>query len=387
MISLKDLLFPHGITQVKESIYNTLSDLNLPVKAWQPGSVVRTIISAFAVVFDIALQNQNTLARNGFWRYVEHRGWASLLAEQTYGYIPREATFASGMLTIFNDSGYHHTNIDPGDITVSSSTNNRTYVNTSTIESIEPFQTITAHFRAVEAGSASSVQTDGVDTLVTLLSGLTVRNEQPWVGLDEESIEEIRVACQASLDSKSPAGPASAYEAAARGALRQDGSEIGATRFLTVATDGDVILYCATASGGVLGDAMDPATDLGAIAIAMQKWAVPTGIVALPVSATVVSVPVEYTAYFRTTSGMTTDDRKVAIANALSRFFATEPIGGHVIAPSTGRVFAEAITTVIHTATPGCIKVELHAPISDVDMSISSVVVLGDVDGTIEVVS
>ncbi len=379
MISLSDLLEAQTREDAKASIYAVMEDLGLSVTGWKPGAVVRTIISGVSVLLEAGLRMQNRIARAGFREHVLDRAWAVMNAEQVYGYTPRTATFAAGELTIDNTKGWDFPDVQPGELIVQASSTKKNYTNTE-VFSIGPLQTgVIVRCRALESGSASSIHATGIDTLVTAYLGLEVSNAEAWAGLDEETIEEINQACDDQLDSKSAAGPAGAYAAAARAAVRQDGTAIGCTRFRTVSSNGVVTLYCATATGGVAGDVNDPATDLGAIAVAMQAWAVPTGTTALPATATPVTTDIEYTAVFTTTSGVTVADRETAIETALGAFFATEPIGGHIIPPAGGKLFVDALEGVIRAASPGAITVAVTTPAADVDLTIDEVVQLGTV--------
>ncbi len=379
MITLADLLQPQTREDARASLYNALEDLGVSTTGWKSGAVVRTIVACVSVALEAGLAMQNRIARAGFREYVQDRAWAVLNATQIYSYTPRTATFAAGTLTINNTAGWQFTDVQPGEMIVQASSSKKNYTNTE-VFSIDPLEVgVPVAFRALESGSASSIHAGGIDTLVTNYLGLTITNASAWVGLDEESIEEINQACDDSLDSKSPAGPSGAYSAAARAALRQDGTAIGCTRFRATDASGVVTLYCATATGGVTGDVNDPATDLGAIAVAMQAWAAPTGITALPASATPVTVNIAYTAVFATTSGVTVAARETAIETALGVFFSSEPIGGHIIPPAAGKLFADALEGVIRAASPGCITVAVTTPAADVELTLDEVVQLGTV--------
>lgn len=379
MITLADLLQPQTREDAKASLYNVLEDLGVSTTGWKSGAVVRTIVACTAVVLEATLRMQNRIARAGFREYVQDRAWAIINAAQTYGYTPRAATFAAGTLTVDNTKGWDFADVQPGEFVVQASSTKKNYTNTA-VFSVGPLETgVLVACRAIESGSLSSIHAGGIDTLVTNYLGLEVTNAEAWVGLDDETIEEINQACDDSLDGKSSAGPAGAYAAAARAAVRQDGTAIGCTRFRSTATDGVVTQYCATATGGVTGDVNDPATDLGAIAVAMQAQAAPTGVTALPASAKPATVDVEYTAVFATTSGVTVSDRETAIGVDLGVFFSTEPIGGHIIPPAAGKLFVDALEGVIRAATPGCITVAVTTPAADVALTIDEVAQLGTI--------
>lgn len=390
MISLSDLLQPQTRADAEESIYNTLSDLGLPVTGWKSGGWMRTFVTAAAIVLEAGLKVQNRLTRARFRQYIQDRPWAVLNAEQVYGYTPRDATFAAGTLTLDNTGGNVYNDVQPGELVVQCSSKKKNYTNTA-VFSIGALESgVEVAGRAIEAGSGSSIAAGGIDTLVTSFLGLEVTNAEAWVGLDEETIAEINVGCDEQLDSLSPDGPAGAYSAAAKRAVRtSDGSNVGVTRTKATAssTTGEVTLYCATATGGISGDALDPDTDLGAIAVAMQAWAVPLGVTALPESATPSTVAVEYTAVYETTEGWTISERETANAEALASFLSTEPIGGRVIAPAAGKVFHDALEGVIRNASPGCITVNVTTPAADITLTAAQVPVAGTVTHHVSEVS
>lgn len=390
MISLADLLAPQTREDAKTSIYNAMSDLGLPVTGWKSGAWVRTIVSCVAVVLEAGLQVQNKLTRAGFREYVQDRAWAVLNATQVYGYTPRDATFASGTFTLDNAGGNVYNDVQPGELVVQCSSTKKNYTNTA-VFSIGALETgVDVAGRAIESGSGSSVSAAGINTLVTAYLGLSVTNAEAWVGLDEETIAEINVGCDEQLDSLSPDGPAGAYASAAKKAVRtSDGTNVGVTRTKVSANSstGEVTLYCATATGGITGDALDPDTDLGAIAVAMQAWAVPLGVTALPDTATTLTFAIEYTAVYETTAGITTGDRETLNEIALGVFMATEPIGGREIPPADGKVFHDAIEGVIRNASPGCVTVNVTTPAADTTLTTAQVPVLGVVTHNVSEVS
>jgi hypothetical protein len=134
----------------------------------------------------------------------------------------------------------------------------------------------------------------------------------------------------------------------------------------------------ATATGAVSGTASDLTTDLGAVDDALQKRAAPLAVTATAASATPVPVAISYKVWLYNTSGLSPAQIKAAIAARLVAFMSGQPIGGNVIGLA-GKVFLDAIRTVIGAALPQIFHVEIVLPAADVGLTIGQVPVLGAV--------
>jgi hypothetical protein len=375
MFALNDLVTPLTRQQVQKSIYDVLALVGVSTTGWKPGAVVRTMIVASSIVLAAFSQLMASIARSGFLELAEGQ-WLTLVARYVYNVEREEATFAEGELTLTNTGGGLFA-LDPDDLVVSNPTTGKTYRNTGTIV-LAPLAVLVVPIRATEAGAASTSSPGAITHLETTLLGVTCANATAVVGRDEEEDPLLRTRCLEKLGSLSPNGPWDAYSFAARNAKSADGTTIGVTR-VRVTKDGfgNVNTYVATASGGVTGTSGDAVTDFGAVNLAIQRLAAPLAVTANVFSAAPVSVAVTYQVWLYNTSGLTPQQIEDAIAAKLATFMSTQPIGGNVIGAGPGKVFLDAIRTVIGSALPQIFHVVVTVPAADVELAISQVPVLG----------
>lgn len=377
--SIDDLTTPLTRDQVTARIYAAIAALGVNTTTWKPGSVVRTMIAAAAIVLAAFSRLQALIAKSGFLETAEG-AWLTLVARYVYGVERDVATFAEGSITLTNTGGGIY-DLDAEDV-VFRNGDGKQYRNTTAF-SLAPLATVTIPIRAVEAGSASSSGPNTITELVTPLLGVTATNATSVVGLDEEKDPALRARASAKLGSLSPFGPWDAYRYAATQARRADGTAIGVTRARTLKDGfGGTTTYVATASGGVTGDADDPATDLGAVNEAIQRNAAPLPVSATVASATTVPVAVTYRAWMYNTSGLTEAAIKAAIQARLVDFFAGQPIGGNVVGSPPGLIYQDAIRTAIGATLPQIFHVEINPPAADVTLAESAVATLGAVTAT-----
>jgi phage-related baseplate assembly protein len=387
-VSLAELTTPLTVDEVKTSIYNVLAAVGVPTTSWKPGAVVRTIITATAVMVSALSELMANIAKSGFLELAEG-DWLTLTARYVFGVERIEATFASGEITLTNSGGGLY-NFDPGDLVVlySASSTKPTYHNTTTF-TLNPSSSITVPVEAIETGAASTAPPGAIDTLVTTLVGVTVTNANPVIGLDAETDPALRTRCLEKLSALSPNGPAGAYEFFAKTAKRQNGETIGVTRVRVTpnSTTAHVTVTVAGPSGGISGTAGDPSTDLGAINLAIQTNVVPDGVTATVQSATPLSVDVTYTAWVYSTISLTSLEIQNLIAAKLTSFMSTQPVGGNIIPPAAGMVFRDAIVAAIAATRAEIFHVTVAVPAADVAVADTEVPVLGTVTPTINLVA
>jgi hypothetical protein len=346
MVSLEALITPLTREQAKASIYAVLAAVGVNTTTWKSGAVVRTIIAALAIIVAAFSALVANLARSGFLDY-STGDWLTLLARYVYGVERLTSTQGTGTITLINTGGGVFT-LDPGDLVVKHATTNKTYTNTATI-SLGAFATLTdVPVIAVELGTASNANPGTITTFESSLLGVTVTNTTAVVGTDDESDPLLRVRCREKLGSLSPNGPWDAYAYVAKTAKRADGSLIGVTRVHSKKDGyGNVYVYCATATGGVTGDNTDPDTDLGAIALQIQKSAEPLGVTSHTLSAVAKSVNLVYQVWLYNTSGLTDAQVQALIATELTRYASAAPIGGNVIGADPGKIFRTDLEAVM----------------------------------------
>lgn len=377
--TVDELVTPLTRAEVEAKIYAALAARGVTTTAWKPGSVVRTMIAASAIVMSAFSELTAKATRTGFAELAEGK-WLTLVAWHGRRVARVEATYAEGSITLVNAGGGIYA-MDADDLIVASVESGKQYRNTEGF-SLGALETVTIGVRAIEAGAASTAAPGEITSLVTPLLGVSCSNAAPVVGADAETDAELRARYDERLGALSPLGPWDAYTYAARMATRADGSRVGVSRVRTVPDGaGGVTVYVATASGGVSGTASNPATDLGAVDEAIAQSAEPLAITAAAASAAVVPVPVTYKLWILNTSGLSPAQIAETVEDALVAWFAVQPIGGHR-AGVTGKLYHDAIRTVIGASIPQIYHVELTAPAADVVLAASEVAVLGAVTPT-----
>lgn len=381
MISIADLTTPVTKDEAQASIYSVLAAVGVDTTTWKPGSIVRTIIAAFAIVFAALSVLTSQIARSGFLE-LSSGSWLTLVARYVFGVERITATFAEGEYTLTNSGGGTYI-LDPDDLVVSNPATGKSYRNTAAF-TLNPLSTLTVAIHAVEAGSASTSTPNTITDFETPLVGVTGTNAKSVVGLDDELDQPLRMRCYEKLGALSPNGPWDAYTFAARNAKRTDGTAVGVTR-TRVSKDGygNVTVYVATATGGITGTVTDVTTDLGAVQNAILRNAEPLAVTANAVSAEVVTIPVTYSVWMYNTSGLPDAQIQSAIALALTAFMSAQPIGGNVIDANPGKVFQEAIGRAIGAVRPEIFRVAVSSPAGDTVLTQGQVPALGTVTPTI----
>lgn len=369
MLALSDLLTATTTAQAETLILNTAASLGLPVTAWQPGGVVRSLIKVIAYVY-ATLTAILVIAIGGGFLETAAAGWLTLLARNVYGVERITATFASApnALRLTNGGGGLYV-IAPGDLIVSATIGGvkRTYRNTSggTLTP-GPTTTLDLDIQALESGAGSTVAPGAITTLETVLLGVTCTNTVSVIGQDEEPDSDLRERCRDKLGTLSPNGPKGAYRYYAKSATL-DGTAIGVrhVRIPTPPGDGSLTVIVATDSGAVSGTVGDTTTALGVIDYDIQNNAVPEGVGPVTVqSASTLNVAVAATIYVDKAASLSDADVKAAADAALGVYLARVPIGGLI--KTQGKLFVNALEAVIRSASPHIVTVNVTSPAADV---------------------
>lgn len=386
--TLAELTNPLTADEVEQAIYDAIEARGAKTTSWKPGAVVRTIIAGVAIVLAAFSQLAALVASSGFLE-LSSGSWLTLVAQYVFGVTRTSATFAAGDVTLTNTSATPYSG-GPGDLIVQNSTTGATYRSTeswSLDAAGGPDDEIDVAVKAVVAGSDSTSPAGDIDALVTTLSGVTVTNAAALVGTDEEEDTALKTRCLERTGALSPNGPSDAYRYVARNATDSDGNAIGVTRVSTEAVgDGTVNVWVASATGGITGTAGNPATDLGAIALAIYEQAEPLGIEAVVDTADGVNVPVTYELWIYSSSGLSSTEVEDLVEEALINLFAATPIGGHLIGTDR-KVYLEDILSTIDSVRPEIFRVDLTAPATDIDLEIDEIPTLGTVTDTVNLVT
>lgn len=390
MTTLADLTKPLSVDEASATIYAALAARGVDTTIWKAGSVVRTIVAALAIIVAALHSLISKIAASGFLTLSSGK-WLRLTALYVYGVGTiadggdgslSDGTFATGTVTFTNSGVGVYSSIPVGNLIVKNSTTKKTYRNTSVV-SIGSMATVDVAMRADEIGSASTSAATTIDTMVSVLAGVTCSNAGALVGTDPDDDATVRLLCEEKLGTLSPNGAPDAYAFVARTAKRLDGSAIGVTRVRTIPDGiGGIDLYLATATGGVTGSVGDTTTDLGKIDDDEQRQVVPRGITLRTHTATTASIAVTYELWIPLTDTRSDQQIKDAVTAALLAFVSTRDIGGDVIPSSTGKVYLTALEGVVGSAIAGTKKWAVTVPSGDTAITTTQAPVLGSVTCT-----
>lgn len=367
--TLDELVTPMTRAEAQASIYRTLQIVGVDTTSWKSGAVVRTVIVATSAILAALSELQAQIAKSGFIEKAE-RDWLTLVAKYVYGVERIEATYAVGIVRIFNDGGGIFT-FDPGDLIFRNPSRDKSYRSSETVSlGGGPGSYADVPVIAVELGADSTALPGEITELTTAVLQVRCNNLTSVVGYSAESDPQLRIRCSEKLGSISPMGPWDAYTYAARTVTRPDGSSLGVTR-VRIDKDGygTVTTTVARADGPIAGDPDDISTDLGIIADAIRRRAEPLAVNAVVQSAAAHALAVTYEVWLYNTSGRTTAEVERAISEALRVFASTQPIGGQPLddAPgSPGYVWHDGIRAALSNALPEIFHVELVEPPGDV---------------------
>ena len=384
MTVLSDLTTPLTVDEIKTAIYDTIAARGVDTTAWKPGSVVRTMIAGVAIVLAAMSALIALIAASGFLALSEGP-WLTLVARYVYATERITGTFATGTITIDNASGSIYA-IAVGDLVVQNSTTGATYRNTAVINVGSLETGVSAAIQADVIGTDGNAGAGDIDTLVTSYLGLRVTNAAALVGTDDETDPALRTRAAEKTGALSPNGPRDAYSYFAKSAVRAaDGVAIGVTRVkVTPDGTGNVTVIVANASGPVTGTSNNPATDLGAVHLAMEENAVPLGITLFTESADALTIAVTGTLWVKETLSLTDTEIEDAVTDRLTAALSTMPIGGVVISPAAGKVYLQAIEAEISEAVTGyLVDLDVTLPAGDITPATDEAPVMGTLTLTI----
>lgn len=339
---LDELTKPLTLDEVKKSYYDVLTILGVVTTNWVAISVLRILVTAFAVMHCALSQLVANAVKGGFIDLADGE-WIALNAEGMYDVAPITATFATTPLQYTNAGGGNYSG-DPGDLVARNSATNATYTNTESFV-IGPGGTGTIEFRADIAGSGGNAAIGEIDSLVTVLTNVTVTNDLPAIGLDDEDPQLLRQRAKQKLGALSPNGPTDAYAYIAKTATREDGTNLGITRVRTIPdANRDLNVYLATASGAVDSGDVDIANE------AIQTQCVPLTVTATVASASTVDCNMTFEIWCSSASGLDSDSIAAAIELRLTEYLAQAPIGGYRVG-ITSAIWASELSAIAARAT------------------------------------
>lgn len=327
--------------QVKAKMYALAAALGLPTTSWVSGAPTRVLIAIISEIYGAFLAPLLVLlAKSGFLDDAED-SWLTLLARLVYGVTRRDATNASGTLTVTNASGGIYS-FDPGEFFAQNSATGATYTNTESF-TLNGVGSVDVSMQAEQAGSAGSAAAAAIDTLVTVLLSVTCSNAAAFVGIDGETDPELRDRCRAKLGALSPNGPADAYRYIALTQEYNGGANINRAVVLPSSGNSTVSLIVAGPDGAPSGG------DVTKVQTAIDSYATPDTVTATAFAATNQDLSYTVTAIVSTDAKLTDSDWQGAIKVALVEWVRSLPIGGLRLAdpPALGKVPWRSVVGVV----------------------------------------
>lgn len=367
-VALSDLVKDLSREDILEDLLTIARALGLSTSAWQPGEPIRGLLVILAEQLSRFWNRYVVKAiRAGFLDYAEG-AWLTLVALAFYGVSRREATFATGSVTIENRGGGFW-NFVPGDLRIKNSASGKTYLSQSggvlpPWSGAGPYPTLTLTFQADEVGSESSAAigeiADYPTPLVTGPAGVYAQtNTAELLGEDEEDDDDLKHRCRISTGPLTDAGPRSAYESIAL-AVRKDSAgnlympgapdydravATSVSRVRVVDVGGGVLrVWLASPTGPAAGDTKTAGSDVFLVNVAIQMHVVPDGLTAIVAPAVAHPVAVDVTVYVDRASNVTAAEAQKAAEDAITRYFTKLAIGGARTSPGgQGYVFASEV--------------------------------------------
>ena len=324
MKSLSDLITTLSADDFVEAHEALLSSLGVDASKFRKGGAFKVLMRVQAMTLSGLTQIMVAVIRGGYLDLAEG-AWLTLLAFYVFRVTRREMQPASGSVTLTNNGGG---SFAPGDYPIGSvrfysSRTKKKYYNAEPL-SLAPGEKKLLGIVAVENGAASNASTGDVDSLETSLLGVTVRNLEAIVGLDEESDVELRAACQAKVESLSDLGPRGAYQWAVREARRLDGTPTAINRvFVPEGSATAIVRVILAAASGT-----PSAGDVTAAKTSIEARSRPSGIGVDVVAAAEVIYAPTATVWVQRTNGLDLDAIRDQASQAIANGLRSYPIGG-----------------------------------------------------------
>lgn len=215
MADFSDLIVPVPEEEVLAQELNVLELSDFPVTAYQPGTVARTLLQAFANVMADAWLSVSQIAA-GATLTTASAEWLDLLAAGQYAESRKAGVYTVGTIRLTDAGGGPHS-VSAGQLYVATSSGLR-YRNISAF-TIPLNGYVDAQFYADSIGAEYNVANGAIGELMTTLATVTVANPSvgtsgTWIttlGADVESDSSLRERCLAKWATLATGSPPNAY--------------------------------------------------------------------------------------------------------------------------------------------------------------------------------
>jgi uncharacterized phage protein gp47/JayE len=322
-------------TELQTQLLNAMTTAGLPTTSWQKKGIWQNLIVWFAAMLQLVYAVLNDIARGAFLDTATDQSLIDL-GENTYKTKYRSATFATGTITLLNESGSQIDEVAEALSFAQVADTSITYKNPAAITGWLNGTELEIDLVCDVAGTDGNTIADVSDpfqlSMSTTIVGVSIVEHSAMVGQDNQDQEEYRKLCRKRAASLSPRGGDGAYEWTAKN-LYTDGTKIdpenpdptktalniNRVRVFGDNTDGTVDVSMASPSGAVDGAEFTTAVT------ALNQYVTPSGTVLVASNCTTVTVSV--TATITLQKGSATAGVKEAAELALTNYFPTSSIG------------------------------------------------------------
>jgi phage-related baseplate assembly protein len=374
--------------ELQTQLLNAMAAAGLPTSAWQKKGIWQNLTVWFASMLQLVYAVLNDVARGAFLDTATDQALIDL-GEFTYKTKYRSETFATGTITLLNDSGSQIDEPADGLSIAQVADSSITYKNSGAITGWLNGTQLVVPLVCDQAGTVGNVPADASApfqlSMVTTIVGVSIVEHTAMVGQDNQDQEEYRRLCRQRAASLSPRGGDGAYEWTAKN-LYTDGTRIdpenpdptktamniNRVRVEGDNTDGTVDVSLASPSGAV-----DP-TEFATTVAALNQYVTPSATILLASNCTTVTVAVTATVTLR--KGSSSEGVQAIAEQALTDYFPTSSIGG-----DDGFITVDELKGVLFRVSTSVHGVSISLPAADVALSTTQVAIAGVMTVTVTV--
>jgi hypothetical protein len=357
--------------ELQASLLATMTTAGLPTTSWTRDGFWQNLVNWVALLLRLVFEVLNTIALNSFLSTATGQGLIDL-GEGTYGTPYRRETFATGTVTLLNNSGLPLDEVIEAISFELIADTSITYKNSEAAYALNG-ASVTFDVVCDVAGTIGNAAAGTNLALVTTLTGVTLTANGAIIGHDAQSEDAYRALASKQAASAST-GHANKYEWYALntntdGTVAEVGDGKTRTNVNRVRVDYDndegfVIIYLASPSGAV--DSGEYATTIGVV----QQYALTNPGQLLDSNSTPVTVNVEANVILR--KGTSASGVSSEIEERLETYFPLTSIGG-----DDGFLTLDELRLEIGRANSNIHKVTMVTPGADVALADDEVATLG----------
>jgi hypothetical protein len=361
--------------ELQASLLATMTTAGLPTTSWTRDGFWQNFVNWIALLLRLVFEVLNNIARNSFLSTATEQGLIDL-GEGTYGTPYRRETFATGTVTLLNESGAPLDEVIEAISFALIADPEVTYKNSVVAYALNGAEVevdIVCDVAGTVGNAAAGTGGGVTIELVTTLTGVSVVANSAIVGQDAQAEEPYRDLCSKQAASAST-GHANKYEWYALNTNTDGtGAEVGDGKTRTNVNrvrvefdndEGQVFVYLASAAGPVDGAEYTTTIDV------ITQYALTNPGNLLDSNST--AVPVNIVANVKLRKGSSTEGVSAEIQDILETYFPETSIGG-----DDGFLTIEELELEMGRANRRIVEVDVTTPAADVALADDEVATLG----------